>query len=88
MKQFFGDRQTLAKEDICDMDKDFVERFKSLIEVKMGDSELNVEDLGKEMGLSRVQLYRKIKSLTTTLLMSCSAWHVLKRRHLCWLLRI
>ena len=31
---------------------------------KMGDSELNVEDLGKEMGLSRVQLYRKIKSLT------------------------
>ena len=64
MKQFFGDRQTLAKEDICDMDKDFVERFKSLIEVKMGDSELNVEDLGKEMGLSRVQLYRKIKSLT------------------------
>ena len=64
MKQFFGDRQTLAKEDICDMDKDFVERFKLLIEVKMGDSELNVEDLGKEMGLSRVQLYRKIKSLT------------------------
>ena len=64
MKQFFGDRQTLAKEDICDMDKDFVERFKSLIEVKLGDSELNVEDLGKEMGLSRVQLYRKIKSLT------------------------
>lgn len=30
----------------------------------MGDSNLNVEDLGKDMGLSRVQLYRKIKSLT------------------------
>ena len=64
LKQFFGDGQTLAKEDVCDMDKDFVERFKSLIEEKMGDSGLNVEDLGKEMGLSRVQLYRKIKSLT------------------------
>lgn len=64
MKQFFGDGQTLAKENICDMDKDFVEKFKRLIEQKMGDSELNVEDLGKEMGLSRVQLYRKIKSLT------------------------
>ena len=51
MKQFFGDRQTLAKEDICDMDKDFVERFKSLIEVKMGDSELNVEDLGQGDGI-------------------------------------
>lgn len=64
LKQFFGDRQTLAKEDVCDLDKDFVERFKSLIEQKMGDSGLNVEDLGKDMGLSRVQLYRKIKALT------------------------
>lgn len=88
MKQFFGDRQTLAKEDICDMDKDFVERFKSLIEVKMGDSELNVEDLGKEMGLSRVQLYRKIKSLTNYAPNELLRMHVLKRRHLCWLLRI
>lgn len=64
LKQFFGDGQTLAKEDVCDMDKDFVEKFKALIEAKMGDSGLNVEDLGKDMGLSRVQLYRKIKSLT------------------------
>lgn len=64
LKQFFGDGQTLAKEDVCDMDKDFVEKFKALIDAKMGDSNLNVEDLGKDMGLSRVQLYRKIKSLT------------------------
>ena len=64
LKQFFGDRQTLAKEDICDMDKEFVEKFKKIIEEKMSDSGLNVEDLGKDMGLSRVQLYRKIKSLT------------------------
>lgn len=64
LKQFFGDGQMLAKEDVCDLDKSFVERFKALIESKMNDSELNVENLGKEMGLSRVQLYRKIKSLT------------------------
>lgn len=64
LKQFFGGGQALAKEDVCDMDKDFVEKFKALIDAKMGDSGLNVEDLGKEMGLSRVQLYRKIKSLT------------------------
>ncbi len=64
LKQFFGDGQTLAKEDVCDMDKEFVEKFKALIDEKMGDSGLNVEDLGKDMGLSRVQLYRKIKSLT------------------------
>ena len=30
----------------------------------MKDSGLNVEDLGHEMGMSRVQLYRKLKSLT------------------------
>lgn len=64
MKQFFGDEQTLAKENLCDIDKSFVERFKALVEEKLGDSALNVEELGKEMGLSRVQLYRKIKSLT------------------------
>ena len=64
LKQFFGDGQALAKEDVCDMDKEFVEKFKALIDEKMGDSGLNVEDLGKDMGLSRVQLYRKIKSLT------------------------
>lgn len=64
LKQFFSDRQILTKEDVCDIDKNFVEKFKSLIEAKMSDSDLNVEDLGKEMGLSRVQLYRKLKSLT------------------------
>ena len=46
------------------MDKEFVEKFKTISEEKMSDSGLNVEDLGRDMGLSRVQLYRKIKSLT------------------------
>lgn len=64
LKQFFGDKQTLSKEDVCDIDKDFVEKFKALIDQKMGNSDLNVEDMGKDMGLSRVQLYRKLKSLT------------------------
>ena len=54
----------MAKEDICDLDKDFVEKFKKIIEEKMSDSGLNVEDLGKDMGLSRVQLYRKVKAMT------------------------
>ena len=30
----------------------------------MKDTELNVEDMGRDMGMSRVQLYRKLKSLT------------------------
>lgn len=64
LRQFFGDNRTIEKEDISKLDKDFVARFKSLVEEKMRNAELNVEDLGRDMGMSRVQLYRKLKSLT------------------------
>ncbi len=64
LRQFFGDSYTLEKENLSVVDKDFVTRFKALVEERMKDSELNVEDLGREMGMSRVQLYRKLKSLT------------------------
>ena len=49
---------------ISEVDKGFVERFRELIEANLTDSELSVEELGSKMGLSRVQLYRKIKALT------------------------
>ena len=42
----------------------FLARFKAIIEEHMTDSDLSVEDLGAEIGLSRVQLYRKVKALT------------------------
>lgn len=64
LKQFFGDKTTLSKEPVSDVDKGFVDRFRELIEENLADSELSVEDLGSKMGLSRVQLYRKIKALT------------------------
>lgn len=64
LKRFFGDKTTLSKESVSDVDKGFVDRFRELIEENLADSELSVEDLGSKMGLSRVQLYRKIKALT------------------------
>ncbi len=64
LQQFFGDKTALAKEKVSDVDKDFAERFRQLIEEHLTDSELGVEDLGSKMGMSRVQLYRKIKALT------------------------
>lgn len=64
MKQFFADNISLTKESINDIDKGFVEKFKTLIEENLSNPELNVEELGRNMGMSRVQLYRKIKSLT------------------------
>ena len=42
----------------------FLIKFRDFIENNMGDSNLNVETIGAELGLSRVQLYRKVKALT------------------------
>lgn len=64
LRKFFSEGQALEKISANALDKDFVTRFKTLIEKEMKNSELNVEDLGREMGMSRVQLYRKLKSLT------------------------
>ncbi|MDR1526047.1 MAG: DNA-binding response regulator, partial [Dysgonamonadaceae bacterium] len=47
-----------------DLDHSFLEKFRNLVEQNLADSELNVEDLGQQIGLSRTQLYRKLKSLT------------------------
>lgn len=64
LRAFFGDRATLAKADVSELDKGFAERFRVLIEKNLGNSELSVEDLAADMGLGRSQLYRKVKSLT------------------------
>ena len=42
----------------------FITRFKEVIERRLSDSELSVEDLAAEMNLSRVQLYRKVKNIS------------------------
>ena len=42
----------------------FVEKFRTIIQANLGNSELNVETISHEMGISRAQLYRKIKSIT------------------------
>lgn len=64
LKQFFGDATSLAKEPVSEVDKDFVGRFRQLIEEQMADSNLSIESLGEQLGMSRVQLYRKIKAMT------------------------
>ena len=42
----------------------FITRFKEVVESRLADSEVSVEDLAADMNLSRVQLYRKVKSIT------------------------
>ena len=55
----------------------FILRFKAVVEEKMADSDLSVEDIGAEMNLSRVQLYRKVKALT-----GCSPVDLLRKARL------
>ena len=45
-------------------ENDFLSRFRALVREHLGDENLSVEQLGSELGLSRVQLYRKVKALT------------------------
>ena len=66
LKQFFADGSLPARGEVNELDRDFVSKFKALVEERMQDSSLNVEELGREMGMSRVQLYRKLKSLTNS----------------------
>lgn len=64
IKSVFGDVVSLAEENVSRTDKDFVSEFKKAIADRLDDSELSVETLGTLFGMSRVQLYRKIKTLT------------------------
>lgn len=62
---FAGDKQeTEEEEKLNEADKTFVGRLRTAIQDNLGDSDFSVERLGEEIGLSRVQLYRKVKALT------------------------
>ena len=45
-------------------DNEFIARFKKVVDDRLADSDLSVEDIASDMHLSRVQLYRKVKALT------------------------
>ena len=42
----------------------FIVRFKDVVEKRLSDSTLSVDDLAAAMNLSRVQLYRKVKAIS------------------------
>ena len=62
---FSGDKkEEAAEEQLGSRDQTFISRLRDSIRQNMGDSDFTVERLGEEVGLSRVQLYRKVKALT------------------------
>ena len=63
---FSGNSKEEEKEEemLGVQDQTFVTRLREVIRDNMGDSDFSVERIGEEIGLSRVQLYRKVKALT------------------------
>lgn len=64
LREFFADRAVISASAVSEPDKNFADRFRTLLEENLSNAELSVEELGEKMGLSRTQLYRKLKALT------------------------
>lgn len=58
-----GSNTSLQKVSVTELDKGFMEKLRILIDDHLSDPKLSVEELGGQIGLSRVQLYRKTKAL-------------------------
>ena len=65
LKLLLDDKQNEeSKEKISTPDKIFIDNLKEAIKKNMSNPNLRMDDLGDEIGLSRVQMYRKVKVLT------------------------
>ncbi len=50
--------------ELADPDKLFMKKLHDVIQKNLGNSDFGVEEVASEIGLSRVQLYRKVKAMT------------------------
>lgn len=64
LANYFAAEKEITKSNLGTVDQGFIDRLKQVIDKNLKNSEYSVEDLGRDMNLSRVQLYRKVKSLT------------------------
>lgn len=53
-----------AEEKLSPLDRKFIDRLKAAMEKHLSESDVKVDDIGSDIGLSRVQLYRKLKAIT------------------------
>lgn len=54
----------ISESHLEDRDRQFLKQLQAIIQQNLSDSEFGVEDMGQQIGLSRVQLYRKVKAMT------------------------
>ncbi len=52
------------QEKLTTQDKLFMDQLRDVVREKMGNAKLKMDDIGADLGISRVQLYRKVKVLT------------------------
>lgn len=66
LKEYFNRNLTFGdgKTRITEMDKSFMDKFRKIVMDNLSDNGLNVDEIGRNLGMSRIQLYRKIKALT------------------------
>lgn len=68
LKNLYQGSQEAEKEiseaHLEDRDRQFLKQLQAIIQKNLSDSEFGVEDMGQQIGLSRVQLYRKVKAMT------------------------
>ena len=58
------EQEHLTTQNSPSPDRRFLDTFLKAMEKHMSNTNLKIEDMGDEVGLSRVQLYRKVKALT------------------------
>ena len=66
LRQRFGESSPLRPGEIAvsSIDDVFLRKAAAVVEQRMGDESFSVEDFGREVGMSRSQLHRKLTALT------------------------
>ncbi|RZL65514.1 MAG: response regulator, partial [Pedobacter sp.] len=75
-QKFTSELPSSGNKEIGKIDKKFINDLASIVEANLANENLSVEEISVKIGLSRVQLYRKVKAL----LNSSVAEYILNRR--------
>ena len=57
---------SLKTQTVGKLDRKFISEFTAYIESNIGNEDLNVDEICRSMGISRMQLYRKVKAVMNT----------------------
>lgn len=76
--RYVSDISTSGKAPVSkSLDKKFINDFAGIVEQNLANENFNVDEISKEIGISRVQLYRKVKAL-----LDCSVTDYIMNRRL------